>query len=729
MRCPAGMQAQSLKSRRPVWARPGRRGMLKVNAQQAVAPPPIDLDAKYCETVHATKRRPTRTVMAGKVPIGSDHRVALQTMTTTDTKDVEATVAQVKKCADAGADLVRITVQGRREAKACQEIRQRLFQDGYDVPLVADIHFQPAVAMMVAEAFEKIRINPGNFADGRKTFEQINYDDPAEFEAERAHIEEVFTPLVLKCKELGRAMRIGTNHGSLSARILSFYGDTPKGMVASAFEFAEVCRKHDYHNFVFSMKASNPLVMVQAYRLLAEEMYARGWDYPLHLGVTEAGEGEDGRMKSAIGIGALLMDGLGDTIRVSLTEDPELEIEPCRRLADLGNKADSERWGVEPFEELTRDIHNYEKRKGDLPVQKEGEAFDFRGLLHRDGTVYNAVTPEELTKQPELTYHKLGCKLAVGMPFKDVATTDAIYMRTIPPSSSTEGRRAIKRLQDVAIHVIAPAAELHKDPLPGAVTMHTLRECLAAQANGGLTLPQGSTRLAVQVDGSESIEEVAALKQLSADVVLLNVREGTQRFHASRRVFETLQREGINTPVVHHISFPEGTPRDELVIYTGSIIGGLLVDGLGDGVLIDAPHEDLEFVSSTSFGLLQGSRMRLTKTDYVSCPSCGRTLFDLQEVTDQIRQRTGHLPGVAIAVMGCIVNGPGEMADADFGYVGGAPGKIDLYVGKEVIKRGIPHETACDQLVQLIKDYGRWVEPPAEEERGAEGNKELVGST
>lgn len=240
-------------------------------------------------------------------------------MTTTDTRDVAKTVEQVKRCADAGADIVRITVQGRREAEACMRIREQLFKDRYDVPLVADIHFQPAVAMMVAEAFEKIRINPGNFADGRKTFEEINYDDPAQFEAERAEIEEVFTPLVLKCKELGRAMRIGTNHGSLSARILSFYGDTPRGMVQSAFEFAEICRKHDYHNFLFSMKASNPLVMVSAYRLLAEEMYAKGWDYPLHLGVTEAGEGEDGRMKSAIGIGALLMDGLGDTIRCAFS--------------------------------------------------------------------------------------------------------------------------------------------------------------------------------------------------------------------------------------------------------------------------------------------------------------------------------------------------------------------------------------------------------------------------
>ena len=329
----------------------------------------------YCESVYQTIRRPTRTVWVGKVPVGSQHPIARQTMTTTDTRDVAKTVeqarsagggggcscvgfaspcisravqtsgtpfpphAQVMRCADAGADIVRITVQGKKEAEACMKIREELFKRNYDIPLVADIHFQPAIAMMVAECFEKIRINPGNFADGAKKFEDKVYETDEAYNAELEVIEEVFTPLVEKCKKLNRAMRIGTNHGSLSARTLGRYGDTPKGMVESAFEFARICRKHDYHNFLFSMKASNPLVMVQAYRLLAGEMYKEGWDYPMHLGVTEAGEGEDGRMKSAIGIGSLLLDGLGDTIRVSLTEDPELEIEPCSRLAKLGEAA------------------------------------------------------------------------------------------------------------------------------------------------------------------------------------------------------------------------------------------------------------------------------------------------------------------------------------------------------------------------------------------------------
>ncbi|KAL6759003.1 GcpE protein-domain-containing protein [Haematococcus lacustris] len=692
-----------------------------VKASAAAAPSlvlpatPELLIPKYCESTHQTKRRPTRTVTAGKVLIGGSHRVALQTMTTTDTRDVQGTVDQVKKCADAGADLVRITVQGRKEAEACMRIREQLFKDRYDVPLVADIHFQPAVAMMVAEAFEKVRINPGNFADGRKTFETINYDDPAEFEAERAHIEEVFTPLVLKCKELNRAMRIGTNHGSLSARILSFYGDTPRGMVQSAFEFADICRKHDYHNFVFSMKASNPLVMVQAYRLLAEEMYSKSWDYPLHLGVTEAGEGEDGRMKSAIGIGALLMDGLGDTIRVSLTEDPEYELDPCRRLAGLGQAAASQGWGVPAFEELARDTHTFKRRTGDLPVQQEADTFDFRGVLHRDGSVLSAVDGAAFSRQADVLYKQLGCKLAVGMPFKDIATSDSILVRQLPDLHNATARLAIKRLQDVNVHLLVPLAELAAKPLAGAITLCDLSEAVKAHRQGGLKLPEGSTRFAVSIHGTESDEELAMLQQLQPILALLDIQEGLSTLHASRRVFESLARANVTVPIVHHMRFGPEACRDDIVIRTGSIVGGLLVDGLGEGVLIEAPHEDLEYLRTTSFGLLQGSRMRNIKTEYVSCPSCGRTLFNLQEVTDQIRQKTGHLPGVAIAVMGCIVNGPGEMADADFGYVGGAPGKIDLYVGKEVVKRGLPMESACDELVQLIKDHGRWQDLPVEE--------------
>mmetsp|Transcript_39010 Transcript_39010/g.65558 ORF Transcript_39010/g.65558 Transcript_39010/m.65558 type:complete len:741 (-) Transcript_39010:78-2300(-) len=664
----------------------------------------------YCEEYNVTKRRPTRTVWVGKVPIGSEHPIALQTMTTTDTRDVKATVEQVKRCADAGADLVRITVQGMMEANACHEIREQLFKDRYDTPLVADMHFAPKVAVRVAEAFEKIRINPGNFADGRKTFEEINYESPEQYALEVERSEEIFTPLVEKCKALNRAMRVGTNHGSLSARILSYYGDTPRGMVESAFEFARVCRKNDYHNFLFSMKASNPLVMVQAYRLLAAEMYELGYDYPIHLGVTEAGEGEDGRMKSAIGIGSLLMDGIGDTIRVSLTEAPELELEPCRRLAMLGTRATSEEWGVAPFAESTRDFKLFTRRSGDLPEQREGDVVDYRGVLHRDGSVLSVVTLEDL-KKGERLYKELACKLVVGMPFKDIATSDSIFLPEVPSVDDKEGRRHIKRLQDVNVGVLAPLGELQKNPLPGSVAVVGLKDFAAAK--GKVDLPSGAQRVAVVSDGTESAEEIQILKASGAVMLLINTPI-EKRVHASRRIFDVLKKAEITIPVVHHMKFLASEDADQVVIQGGSCAGALLVDGLGDGVMLEG-HHDLNFLRNTSFGMLQGSRMRSTKTDFVSCPSCGRTLFDLSEVTAQISSQTGHLPGVSIAIMGCIVNGPGEMADADFGYVGTLPGKIDLYVGREVVRKNIAEAIAVDALIQLIKDNDRWVEPEPEE--------------
>lgn len=600
-------------------------------------------------------------------------------------------------------------MQGMQEAKACVEIKKELLRRGYTTPLVADIHFAPKVAMLVAECFDKIRINPGNFADGRKTFEEKNYDDEAAYAAELAYIEEVFTPLVLKCKERNVAMRIGTNHGSLSARTLSYYGDTPAGMVESAFEFARICRKHDYHNFLFSMKASNPLVMVAAYRLLAHEMYKLGWDYPLHLGVTEAGEGEDGRMKSSIGIGALLLDGLGDTIRVSLTEAPELEIDPCTRLRDVGMAATRSNIGVGAFEETHRSFTSFERRKGTLPSQLAGDALDFRGLLHRDGSVLSAV-PLAALQAPEKLYVELGAKLAVGMPFKDIATSDSLLLRALPPVGDAAARRALRRLQESGVGIIAPAEALAAAPLPDAVAL--VAAAAAAAAHGKPALPSGAARWAVALDGSESDAVLGALAGCDAVMALICTPPTTSRVHASRRIFESFARHAIAMPVIHHLVFAGDAAKDAVVIGGGSEAGALLVDGLGDGVLLEAPSLPIEQQRTIAFGMLQGSRMRNTKTEFVSCPSCGRTLFDLQEVTQQIQFRTGHLPGVAIAIMGCIVNGPGEMADADFGYVGTLPGKIDLYVGKEVVKRNIPNEQACDELIQLIKDHGRWQDKP-----------------
>jgi len=646
---------------------------------------------QYCADLHSVTRRKTRTVNCGPIKFGSDHPIVRQTMATTDTADVDATIEQVMRCADKGFDLVRITVQGRREANAAMSIREGLLKKGYDIPLCADMHFQPKVAMMVAEALEKIRINPGNFADGRKDFEEKIYETEEDYITERQYLLDAMYPLVEKCKELDRCLRIGTNHGSLSSRVLSFYGDTPRGMVESAIEFADICRSQDFHNFVFSMKASNPLVMVQSYRLLAAEMYRMNWDYPLHLGVTEAGEGEDGRMKSAIGIGTLLADGLGDTVRVSLTEDPEFEYEPCNRLAEIAESrlatnsdAKARQDAVKHFAD-TRDITSYARRHGELPAQEEGDPIDVRGFLHRDGSVMAVVTPEMFSKENvQYLYQQLGCKTAVGMPFKDIATVDSIFMNKIPPSTDTEARTAIRRLIEVSMGVVVPAAELEKDPLPNAVALMTLDEAIAS---GG--------------------------KVSSTRVVRKSLRQKTCNLTHTNQ---------IDVSVVHHFT-TDTDDSNELALQLGTKIGSLLTDGNGDGVMIEQVGDKqpfaVDYVRQTSFSLLQGARMRNTKTEFVSCPSCGRTLFDLQETTAKIQESTGHLPGVTIAVMGCIVNGPGEMADADFGYVGTIPGKIDLYYGKEVVRKSIPEDEAVDQLVDLIKEYDMWKDKEEETEEEA----------
>lgn len=672
---------------------------------------------RYTDSVHQTIRRKTRTVMVGDVAVGSEHPIRVQTMTTSDTKNVQATVEEVKRIADRGAEICRITVQGKREADACEQIKNKLVQDGYSIPLVADIHFAPTIALRVADCFDKIRINPGNFADTRAVFKTVEYTDES-YQQELEHIEEVFSKLVIKCRDLGRAMRIGTNHGSLSDRIMSYYGDSPRGMVESALEFARICRKHDYHNFLFSMKASNPVVMVAAYRQLAAELAALGdgWNYPLHLGVTEAGEGEDGRMKSAIGIGALLQDGLGDTIRVSLTEAPEEEIAPCTALAHYGMNAARLNKGVEPFEETHRSYFSFSRRSGQLPLQKEDDSIDLRNVLHRDGSVLMAIHGEQL-KNPDLLYRSLACKMAVGMPFKDLATVDSILLRSVPAAEDKEARLALRRLQEVGVGVLADAEALEAAPVKNAIALLTLEDVIAGKHN---RLPEGAARFAVSVRGDEPISSLQSLVGLDALLLLAHVPpqpvdSKISRVHSARRLFEFLQTNDVTTPVIHHLAYPEGVSKDDLVLQSGAEAGALLVDGLGDGILLDAPSHEMEFIRNTSFGMLQGCRMRNTKTEFVSCPSCGRTLFDLQEVTASIRERTSHLPGVAIAIMGCIVNGPGEMADADFGYVGGAPGKIDLYVGKEVVQRAIPMESATDALIELIKEHGRWVEPAKEE--------------
>ena len=440
----------------------------------------------YCADLYEVTRRKTRTVTCGPIKFGSDHPIVRQTMATTDTANVEASMDQIMRCADKGFDLVRITVQGKREANAAAKIREGLFKKGYDIPLCADMHFQPVVAQLVADAVEKIRINPGNFADGRKDFEEKVYENEDDYVKDREYLAEAFLPLIQTCKDLNRCMRIGTNHGSLSSRVLSYYGDTPRGMVESAIEFADICRSQDYNNFVFSMKASNPLVMVQSYRLLASEMYRMDWDYPLHLGVTEAGEGEDGRMKSAVGIGTLLADGLGDTVRVSLTEDPEFEYEPCNRLSEMAEGrlaatnpgAAKRQHAVKKYVD-TRDVRNYARRVGDLPEKKEGEKVDVSLFLNPNGSVISTVDPKMLSADsaPYL-YKELGFKTAVGMPFKDIATSDSVFMRTLPDADDTQRRTALRRMMEVGTGVIVPSEELEKNPLENAVALVSLEEAV-----------------------------------------------------------------------------------------------------------------------------------------------------------------------------------------------------------------------------------------------------------
>jgi len=578
---------------------------------------------KYCESVYQTKRWKTREVKVGPIGVGGNNPIRLQSMTNSNTRDVEATAEQIIRLADYGCEIARVTVQGKKEAEACEGIKNRLIQKGYTIPIVADIHFYPPAALLVAEFVDKVRVNPGNFVDKRATFKTIEYDDIS-YAAELDRIRETFGPLVEKCKKLGRAMRIGTNHGSLSDRIMNRYGDTPFGMVESALEFARICRALNYHDFMFSMKASSPVVMIQAYRLLVSEMIKLGWDYPLHLGVTEAGDGEDGRVKSAIGMGALLLDGLGDTIRVSLTEDPWLEIDPCKRLKRFAeNYLDK---GIPSFIEQKRNIGAIERRF----VRQVAP-------LHRDGSVIVWGEGE------------------VGLK------GDAFFNGQ--EISYDEGKLTVEPLETAS---------------PGHV-VHIK-------------------------DGDPSTWK--KLLEVSTPFILLEMT--TSLLHQGRHFFDWLKVSKLDLPVILMGNY--SLSDEDTVIHASAELGALLADGLGEGILLKT-NLSQEKETSLAFNILQGCRMRATKTEFIACPSCGRTLFDLQEVTQKIRAQTAHLPGVKIAIMGCIVNGPGEMADADFGYVGSGREKIDLYIGKECVERGIHYTEAVDRLIDLIKREDRWIEP------------------
>ena len=606
---------------------------------------------KYCELIHRTKRWPTSVVKVGNVEIGGNNPIRIQSMTTSNTRDVEHTIQQIMKLADYGCEIVRMTVQGKKEAEACEHIKNGLVKRGYNIPLVADIHFYPPAAMLVADFVDKVRVNPGNYVDRRAVFKTIEYTDET-YADELKKIEEGLSPLVLKCKERGIAMRIGTNHGSLSDRIMNRYGDTPAGMVESAIEFAKVCRMHDYHNFLLSMKASNPVVMMQAYRMLVAKMMELGWNYPLHLGVTEAGEGEDGRVKSACGTGSLLLDGLGDTIRVALTEDPWLEIDPCKRLVNLFESYQKKE-GTTPFEE-DRDISKIEKRE----VYIKGTD------LHPDGSVLMYVTEEEFLADD--LFDSIGAKVQLALPEKVAGTADIIVVDSITDEIGPK----IERLNRAGVGVLA------LDQLGDVVSIF---------------------------DGDEKVWAEKLASRVS--YVLLELTGS--RIHKGRAFFAWLKKNHPETPVILVMRYD--LSDEDLVIHAATEYGSLLSDGMGDGIMLISP-QSVGFRRSLSFSILQAARMRSSKTDFIACPSCGRTLFDIQKVTKQIQERTGHLPGVKIAIMGCIVNGPGEMADADFGYVGSRKEMIDLYVGKTCVERNIHHDEAVDRLIELIKAHGRWVE-------------------
>lgn len=633
---------------------------------------------RYCPSLFNYQRFRTREVMIGSVGFGGDNPIRLQSMTTTDTMDTEGTIAQSIRMIDAGCELVRITAPSKNEAENLANIKSGLREKGYATPLVADIHFTPNAAEIAAGIVEKVRVNPGNYAD-KKKFEEIEYTDET-YNAELARIRERFTPLVLLCKQNKTAMRIGTNHGSLSDRILSRYGDTPLGMVESAMEFLRICRDHDFHDIVISMKASNAQVMVQAYRLLVNHMLQAEMNYPLHLGVTEAGDGEDGRIKSAVGIGTLLEDGLGDTIRVSLTEAPEAEIPVARMLAE-----------------------RYEKRAGHTPIEE----------------VPVAVNPFEYNRRHSATVLNIGGKNVprVVMDFSNRTEITAASLFAVGCNYSVPLDKW--NLTDMACDYIYCGSNSVDFEIPGTLGLIFDRTTWQQHASKDRCYPMigigelGNLPAADVVFVSAALhqltsETIAAIKQYDHLVLMLT----TSHAHGmaeQRTAFFKLMNAGCEVPVIAWRSY-SALNEDQFMLYSATDLGALLIDGLGDGICISANEIAMQRVNSSAFGILQATRTRISKTEYISCPSCGRTLFDLQETTAKIRSRTSHLKGVKIGIMGCIVNGPGEMADADYGYVGTGPGKITLYKEKNVVKKNVPEDQAVEELIALIKEHGDWVD-------------------
>ena len=625
---------------------------------------------KYCNDYVNYSRFKTREVNIGDVALGGDNPIRIQSMTTTDTMDTIGTVEQTIRMVESGCEFIRITAPTKKSSENLGEIKNELKKRGYNVPLIADIHYTPNAAEVAARLIEKVRVNPGNYAD-KKRFQQIDYSE-SDYSAELDRIRTKFSPLVKICKEYGTAIRIGTNHGSLSDRILSRYGDTPLGMVESAMEFLRISEDLNFHNLVLSMKASNPKVMVNAYRLLVHKMMESGMNYPLHLGVTEAGDGEDGRIKSAAGIGALLEDGIGDTIRVSLTEDPEFEAPVAKALADrylLRGKAPKlervEKISINPFEYKRRKTNKIENI-GSLEVPRV--IVDLSGFheikpshLYPYGYVYNVSDDKWTIQDVSADYLYVGDK---SISFNIPGTLGVIQNR-----NSWEQKERHYPIYEFGDNI----------------------------DEAGLCFIEAKTEEVIH-------EEI----NFPPNAVLILTTTHLHGMADHRRVFNKFLSESIKNPIIVRRSY-DGLSDDTFQLHASTDFGSLLIDGLSDGVWLDSDLPSKR-VMATIFGFFQATRTRISKTEYISCPSCGRTLFDLQETTQMIRSRTSHLKGVKIGIMGCIVNGPGEMADADYGYVGSGHGRITLYKGQEVVEKSIPSAEAVDKLIELIQEYGDWVE-------------------
>jgi len=655
-------------------------------------------------------------VKVGEVGIGGDNPIRVQSMTTTLTDDVDATVRQSIELAEAGCEVIRITAPTTKAARCLEEIRKKFRAAGFTNPLVADIHFAPKAAMEAVKHVEKVRINPGNYAD-RKKFAVREYSDD-EYETELQRLYDAFSPIVLECLKRGKAMRIGTNHGSLSDRIMNRFGDTPEGMVQSALEFIRIAESHGFQDIVLSMKASNPKVMIAAYRLAVARMIENGMNYPLHLGVTEAGGGEDGRVKSAIGIGSLLYDGIGDTIRVSLTEDPVNEVPVGQELAQRAMKL----WKDSP---VSRDEHRPEDGIHPFQFERRKTApVTFGDGLTAGGTEVPAVlVRSQVSLADEQSVIREVC--AIQTRFKDAKVEGLIVL------PQNESDLAKLPLLAEALHTVLPLIIVD---CTGPMSLeHLPADLFSSEIGWGVLTPisashpdsiqkalrffdDASATLFAQLDGPEDIAALAG-HSLPERTILTLAPTLKPQIHPlgdyRQLAFECSKRE-IDAPI-----WIRSAPGNQLlngdytsarIVESSMLAGPLLCDGIGDLLSCEA-FPDPAMGTATAFNILQGSRARITKTEYVACPSCGRTLFDLQSTTAQIQEKTDHLKGVTIAVMGCIVNGPGEMADADFGYVGGAPGKINLYVGKKCVTVGIPQKDAVDQLIDLIKSHGKWVDP------------------